>query len=341
MLWSDFVDAVNSHLSVDATRRGLEAFRDRYMRNAVLDLQRYIRSYREGNTTTYLLADVTAVGQAQLVKMPSGCKPKAVFIYSTAAGDDPLTMRYRLDFYPWKSKQDLISGKLDFWSWWGTLQWPVTPPPTPPANCNGWDWCRRQAYVYSVAPFGTNFLIYPPLDANKALLLVWDGYKMDFEDTDTIPFPEDAAECVAAYIKWKITLDVDKNIPLAREHRSFYNERRLSLYRDWQDTLSIEEDGEEYDGMVVPPPNNFSNFAAQDIPLLGTVTMIEGVTNTALAAVPTVGLNVPLTVMIIIGGINQIWTLIAGTLADDPSNGVVRPNDYSLANPKVWTQSTV
>lgn len=80
MTWGDFVELVESHLSVEATRRGMENFRARYMRNAVLDLQRYIPSYRAGNVTTYTLADVETVTRASLGELPPQAKVKAFWM---------------------------------------------------------------------------------------------------------------------------------------------------------------------------------------------------------------------------------------------------------------------
>lgn len=343
MTWGEFISEVNDQLSVEANRRGLEAFRNRFIRNAVIDLQRYIPGYRQGNTTTYLLANVVQLDQCSLVQLPDGAKPTEIYQYSTNPADDQYCKRYRLDFYPWESRQDLICGKLDFMTWWAGCSWPtgVCPPPVP-QNCNGWNWVQRKGYVYTIAPHGKNFLVYPPINDSTALLLLWDGYKSEYADIETIPFPHEAAEAVAAYLRWKLTIDVDKNPALAREYYAFWKERRLSLYRDWQETQDADKKGEEYGDMTIPPPTNFSQFGAQNIPLLPGITALEGSTVIALANITTVYLAVPFTIMIIIGGVNQLWTLKGGTDADDPTNGIVRPNDYNgLTNAKVWSQSTV
>lgn len=344
MTWSEFVDAVDEHLAVEANRRGLSAFRDRYMRNAVLDLQRYIRSYREGNTTTYTAADVVDEGQAQLVAFPTGAKPKALYLYSVDPDNDELCDRYRLDFYPWNQRQDMICGKLDFWQWWGCC-WPLGGCPNPPDDVTTedlWQWANRKAYVYTIGPFGKNFLIYPKLTASTRLLLVYDGYTYDFDDGDTVNFPAEASEAVAAYVLAKIYKAVDKNIPLAKEYEADYARLRLSLWRDWQETQDAESKDEEYADMIVPPPVNFAGFGAQSIPLLATVTSLEGATNTALANLPTLSMDVPTSVVVIISGLQQLWTLSAGTDATDTAQGILRPNDYDAAsNARVWYQSTL
>ncbi len=337
MQWSDFVLEVNAQLPIEATRRGLEAFRDRLMRNAVLDLQRYIPGFCQGLTTTYLAVDVEALDHCSLVKLPNGAKPRELWQYSIKDGDDPHCRRHRLDFYPWARRQDLICGKLDFMAWWGAWNWPVgSCPPTPPANVQGWDWVRRKGYVYTIAPHGKSFLVYPAVNDETALLLVWDGYKTEFSPTDTVPFSDGTAEAVANYVMWRIMLTVDKNPGLAREYQAMWRERRLSLYRDWQDTQDAEGKGDEYDSDVIPPPTNFAAFDAQSIPFLRTITTIAGSGANALEQISTLSLTTPTTVMILIGGVIQLWGLEASTAATGP--GVQRPADYNgTSNAKVWT----
>ncbi len=256
MTWTEYVAAVDSHLQVEANRRGLTAYRDRYMRNAVLDLQRFIRGYRNGNTTTYQVANVTTEGQAQLVVLPDGALPKALYIYSVIDGDDSLCKRERLEFYPWLKKQDLICGKLDFWSWWGAC-WPIggcpNPPDTTPA-CDLWAWANRKAYVYTIGPFGKNLLIYPQITTDTRLLVVWDGYRYSFSGGDTVNFPQESSEAVATYILQKIARDVDKDRTRAADLGLEYTRLRLSLWRDFQETQDAEQKGEEYGATVVAPP---------------------------------------------------------------------------------------
>ncbi len=89
MTWADFVELVESHLSVEANRRGMEAFRARYMKNAVLDLQRYIPSYRAGNVTNYTSADVELLTRASLGELPPQAKAKAFYmVCSQGVGAD-------------------------------------------------------------------------------------------------------------------------------------------------------------------------------------------------------------------------------------------------------------
>jgi hypothetical protein len=338
MTWAEFVVSVDSHLAVEATRRGLATFRDRYMRNAILDLQRYIRGYRDANYSTFTSGDVAIESQAHLVPMPTGAKPKACYIYSVADGDDVLCNRYRLNFYPWEHRQDLICGRLSFSTWWGCC-WPGAVPPVDEDEAANW---MAKAYVYTIGPMGRNFLIYPQLTTSTRLVLIWDGYKYDFDDADVINFPEEVSEAVAAYILWKITLNVDKNPTLARLHQENYSQLRLALYRDFQETQSMQEKDEEYNSTLIMPSDPFYGFGPQDIPFLTVVTALEGATNISLQNLPTVSITTPYVLQVKISGELQTWVLMSSTAATDVPNGVMRPNDYNAStNQKVFFQNSI
>ena len=337
MTWAEFQTAVQDHMGVEGTRRGMGTFRSTYMRNAVLDLQRYIRGYREGNTTLYTSAQLTAHGQAQLADFPDGCKPKALYIYSAdAALDDPLCYRNRLQFYPWNNRQDLICGSLNFSSWLSGCCTTAGCPPVAITADQQAAWLSK-AYVYTIGPMGRNFLIYPQITASTRLLLVYDGYKYVFNSSDTVNFPAESAEAVAFYCLAQIARFIDKDYNAAREFERLWKERRLSLWRDFQETQMLDDEkDEEYDSSAIPAPTNFSAFDAQSIPFLRTITMLAGTTTAALAAIPTVSLDLPTSVMVLIGGALQIWVLESSTAAT--GIGVQRPNDYNATtNARVWT----
>jgi len=260
MIWSEFVTAVESHLAVEANRRGMETFRARYIRNGVLDLQRYIRRFRAANTTVYTASDVTDEGEAQLVTMPENAKPKAFYIYSVDTElNDPLFYRYRLEVYPWNSRYDMINGRLTAIA---------------AGACCDTSGCGTaltddeqqvllsKAYRFAMSPHGRNAIIYPKITASTRLLLVWEGYKYEWDDDDAITFPEEASEAVAAYVQARITRNVDKNLQLAREFDAEWQRLRLSLYRDFNETQDFDEKDEEYETLLLSAmtPNSLVGY---------------------------------------------------------------------------------
>lgn len=347
MLYSDFLASVDNCLGPEAIRRGLESFRDQHTRNCLVDLQRYIPSFRLGNVTTYQMGDLTVESKAMIGALPQGAKAKAFYIYSTGPNDDPNCKRYRLDYYPWSKRQDIVCGRLDFRTWWGGCCWGVggcaapNPPPVDPANPNPWSWCESRAYVYSISPHLDSFVIYPPLNSFSALKLVWDGFKAKFNPTDVVPYPEEASEAVAAYVLWKTHRLIDKNIPLAQQDQQDYLNARRALIREWRDNQQTDGQDDEYANNLVPPPGeSLVSAGAQAVPLLQNITQIAGTTANSLQAISTVGLttNGPLMVMLIIGGLTQFWTVKQGADATDVPNGICQAGDFATTG-NVWYQS--
>lgn len=311
MTWGDLQGIVDEMLTVDANRRGTEALKARAAKNCAVDLQRFIRGLRAGHTTTYQVADLTLYTKAMLGSLPSGAIPQALYTISTRVVDgevvDPNCQRNRMDFWSWINRNRLICGQ-----------------------------CDERAYLYSVAPYGNQFLIHPILNDETELLLVWEGIKSNFADGDEVPFPEDSAEAFAAYIKSRILSVVDKNPVASAAEMVEYRRIRLALYRDFQEKQDAEKPDQEYVGQAAIPPT-LADFGAQDIPFLRTVTQLSGADGdfTALSAIPTASLSVPYTVEILIGGNIQTWSLQSSTAAT--GLGVQRPNDYDdITNTKVW-----
>lgn len=234
MNYGDFVDLVLEHLSVDAERRGLEDFRAQMIRNAVVNLQRFIPSYQQNHSTTYEEADLQAEEYGAIGNLPDGAIPAAFYIISLAEDSEgnqhPYCKRNRLDFWAWENRKHLLCAS-----------------------------CDRRLYAYAISPDRKMFVIHPGLNDETELLLVWNGIKRDFDDSDDVPWPAEAAEPVAAYVKWRILLEIDKNPALAQQQQAIWQNGRLSLYRDQNDKADAEKPDQEYPASLAPnaPAENF------------------------------------------------------------------------------------
>lgn len=253
MTWAQFIAAVNEHLVTDATRRGIETFNARVVRNAVIDIQRFVPYFRQGNQTTYQVADATVVGCAHLVDMPALARPKALYMVNTAAGVNGDRCRERLDFYPWLRKQELIDGRLNYGGWLGGF-WAGTIPPVPPQVGWGVLGCLgSKGYCYTVSPHARNFLVYPQITATSELVLFWDGLKTSFLDADVVPFDDRCAEAAAYFVKSKIGAYVNGDAQLMQMAAADYKMARLKLFVDCKAASEIEGRAEEYGAEVVAP----------------------------------------------------------------------------------------
>lgn len=320
LTWLQFVALVNDQLTVDANRRGTEAFRLRMIKNAVVDLQRNIVAYRDGHTTAYTEGSLDDMGYAQLGAFPAHAKPKAIWYLNAEDEADTDCNRLRMTFFDWKDRNALVCG--------GCCCYPGT-------------------YVATISPMGKQFMIYPKVaDADlTSILLVWEGLKSEFLDGDIVPFPPEAAEAVAYYVKSRIFLNVNNNAQMGQVNDQLYKLKRRELAIDQREALSADYPDEEYVDSDVPVPGSLLPFGEESIPFLRGITTIEGATSTAFVTVPTAQLSVPFAVIIqttdYFPFTNVQWVLKTATDAHDPANGVVRPDDYTaVTNERVWFKAT-
>lgn len=320
LTWLQFIGLVNEHLTVDANRRGTEAFRLRTIKDAVVDLQRNIVAYRDGHTTAYTEGSLEDMEHAQLGAFPAHAKPKAIWYLSAEDDANTNCRRNRMTFFNWEQRKALV--------------------------CGGYR-CHPGAYVAAISPMGRQFMIYPKVaDADfTSILLVWEGLKSEFLDGDLVPFPPEAAEAVAYYVKSRIFLNINNNPAMGQVNDQLYKLKRRELAIDQREALSADYPDEEYVDSEVPVPGSLMPFGDEHIPFLRGIVTIEGATNSAFVVVPTTQLPTPFAVVIqttdYFPFTNVTYTLKASSDAHDPANGVVRPNDFDpVSNAKVWFKGT-
>lgn len=82
-----------------------------------------------------------------------------------------------------------------------------------------------------------------------------------------------------------------------------------------------------------------TEFLVGAIHPLTAITGLTGGGATALDGQATTSLPTGYTVFLSYGRVGQLWQLIAGTDAEDVSNGIVRPDDYhATTNARIWVQ---
>jgi hypothetical protein len=312
--WLQFVAIVKEHLTVDANRRGIETYVLRNIKNAVVDLQRFIIPYRDGHTSLYTEFELDEHGAAQLGELPAGAKPKAIYFQTTLGGADNECKRNRMDWFDWINRQKLICGDYR---------------------------CNPGAYFYAIGPMGKKFMTYPKVSADQmtSILVVWEGLKIEFDDADIVPWPDDAAEAVAFYVKAQINLNVNGNPQLAQINQALYVSKRLALWRDANEALVANEPDEEYT-VDVPVPPVLPQFSPEDVKFLRTIATIEGAGVTAMVNIPTTTFTLPFAIMIQTSDYfplqAKVWVLKTGSDAHSPGDGIVRPADFNAGSPRTW-----
>lgn len=220
--WEQFKEAVNTLLTVDAARRGMEDVIERWINQAVIDIQSHVPELRASHTQTYIVDDLTVNSLCLTGELPDGAKVREV--YQTKIG----TSSARLSFtgYPWDQRHDLKAGNV----------------PT-------------GKYLIAIDPRGGEFWIYPPIDEEHRLEVFWDGKKIDFEDADPVSFPEDMEQVVANWVSAQVARKVDQDLTMHNSFMNDYREGRRLLYVDAKDQARMSSvDSSPMPDLEIPEP---------------------------------------------------------------------------------------
>lgn len=194
--WAEFKSAVRELLTVDRDRIGLQDTTDDagntvpgyitlMIRQAVIDLQRFIPVFRKDHETLYYPSDFVTEGYASRGVLPPGAEVQDAYLYHVETNS-----RFPLDVAAWEGRHNLTGGLLALDTNVGRL---------------------------IIEPDAYKFYVYPCVTDQWVLSLNWnallDGGKSDFEDDELVPFPEDATLAVKEFVKGHITREINKDLP--------------------------------------------------------------------------------------------------------------------------------
>lgn len=206
--WAEYKADVRKYMPLESVRRNVgtsssgEPYLDKLIRQGVLDLQSHIPLYRVGQESSYGFTDVYEANKSSTALLPDKSMPIFAWIEKVSDSCDYVPVFP----YPWIDHKKLVCGQVE-------------------SDC-----CP--AYM-AINPDGSQrFYLWPKLDADHKLVLVWDGIKAEFADADKVPFDERSAECVAHYAKWKLELEVNRDTNMAKEQERLFLQIRQQLYVD-------------------------------------------------------------------------------------------------------------
>jgi len=206
LTWSELKTRARNRLPNDSTRDGIQTYLDEVLRDAAADLQTFIPRFQKGHETLMPVEDFFVEGVASVGSLPEFNHIKEVYIVDTVNADDPKPCNRKiLGRIPWSYRLKLSCGTMC----------------PEPGTDRGF---------YAIDPQdGRTIMVAPILDANNALLVYWDGKKLDFNDTETTPFPENAAEAMASYAKYHILSQIEEapTSQVEREEQMYKNRRAL------------------------------------------------------------------------------------------------------------------
>lgn len=191
----------------------LQALSDRVqleLRTAVIDLQRHIRAYTVGHTTTLTEDDITPQGNASFGSLPDGAQVRSAKMEKTDVPEEELSRFDDLYRVPWDRRNELIQA-LD---------------------------CSPRI---AIDPKGVEFLVSPPLTfARPQLIITWDGTKLEFEDGDSVPFDEAAVPAVGYWINAALASEWGESVSQVQIWTGRYIAARTDLYLRHKDMAEVK-----------------------------------------------------------------------------------------------------
>lgn len=210
MTWAEFVTDVKELLPADADRAGLETYVNRVIRQGVINIQSDIPVYRTGHETTFGIADLAVEGSASVGTLPEQAEPRDLFYVKT----DDSCIRQPVWKYEWSNRYDLICGK---------------------ACLNG---CQ---FAIAFSPQASIFYVYPAITEGKQLAFFWDGRKLSFADSDTVPFDEGVELAVSLFASAQIARKTNHEIGEYNSYMAEFIAQKRRLYLDAQERTRIKE----------------------------------------------------------------------------------------------------
>ena len=217
MTWAEFNEAVRTYLLIDSQRKGkgVQDYIDRMIVASVIDLQRYIPSFRANQIKHYSNSNLVEPNPETLTGVnsedlnahqgsfdQSKTRIKQVLIRRIPTDDNnqDISRYYQLRVIPWERRFDLIDG----------------------ANME-----RTQGYPGRVAFGDTTFITAPKIREDEAMYLYYEGekhYVPAFKATendlaDPVVFDDIVAKASADYVKAHLSREVDNDL---NQYKSFY-----------------------------------------------------------------------------------------------------------------------
>jgi hypothetical protein len=199
MTWSQFKALVREFLPVDAEREGAQTFIDRLIEAALTSIQELVPYYREGLEAIYQQSDLVVEGLASRGTLPDRARPREAYIASLDA-DGNETGRTDLASVSFADRYSLIRG-------------------------------GRENGAIAIAGWGGIFYVSPYVQADRRLVIVWDGIKSTFADGDGLPkFGLREAEAIALYVKSELARRSDNDLQSWQTYERDWLTKRQGLY---------------------------------------------------------------------------------------------------------------
>lgn len=181
-------------LAQDWRRGTLNKYVSLLIKNALIDIQRYVEEYRSGHVNHYGPGDVEIHGTASIGRLPIGAYIEQMRMRTTG-----YTCRnYHLNREAWDARFNLS--------------------------------CCDAVYKVAINPVGHDFWVNPQIIPGRQLELHWNGIKTSWQDSETVVFDGDVALAVADYCMIYLSRRINNDNQASAAYQQSYMQKRKDLY---------------------------------------------------------------------------------------------------------------
>lgn len=198
MTWQEFNETVRSNLPVDDGRKGVQTFIDQRIRAGAFTLQQQIKSLRAVETVELEPGDIDNEGVLG-GSVPIEGYGVIIGISLKDEDEDPQEL-FKLERIPPSKIDAMLEDE--------------------PCVVGKW------------LTYGDRVYFNPRPDIGDKLRIRHLVSRQDFENDEDVAFNEQAAIAVAEYVKSQLSLVVDKDVTLAREHERNWMREKAMLHAD-------------------------------------------------------------------------------------------------------------
>jgi hypothetical protein len=207
---------------------GSSVFYRNQIRQAVLDLCRYIPEYARNNETIYYNQDFAPDGAAHVGALPPMSKVESVWLYSANK-----QRRFPVEQVAWEHRFKLCHQRHEHFE--GGMGAEVMPSA---ASLEAEHKFREAGYMphphfkghMAISPRHDRFYITPQIEGEWLLSLFWDGLKLDYRDQEQVPFEEEAALAVSWWVKGQFADYIERDPGRAAGFVGQFKTKRSELY---------------------------------------------------------------------------------------------------------------
>jgi hypothetical protein len=210
MQYSEFLAAVDQHLTVDANRQASSFLKQRLIQDAIWDLQFYIPAFRNPGATLVTAGQMSSVYRAMSYALPLGRRVLGTNL--VVADSDGFPIKYPMCPVCLDLRHKLTLGELTT----------ITPLDDGSERIEGlyWTFDPREGRVY----------LSPSLASHESVEFVWDSFRQTFLPEDILIWFPDAIWAVANWTKAHMLREIHEDEAGYRSYLASYFDQRSNLY---------------------------------------------------------------------------------------------------------------